>query len=252
MLLGSIRRRAAQSFLAALTACCLPLAAQAGTINIILSDADVVYSGANFGGSIYDVVGHPGGNLNPAEADNIKTAVFELDMASVGTIMTGDAPYGQMYGDLKIDNIGASLNSLPGSNFHVGIGNNGGGFGFDWFTTGGQTLRLGIDEVDLHIASGVLFFTGSATVLSQNLPFGLAFDTNLPVAFSYVASLPGLLGPPAARTGAMASGALTISGVMIPEPAAYALLCTGMVAMAIGLVRSRSRAAFGLIPLPRG
>ncbi|MCI0335112.1 MAG: PEP-CTERM sorting domain-containing protein [Planctomycetes bacterium] len=251
-MLGSIRRRTAQSFLAALTACCLPLAAQAGTINIILSDADIVYSGANFGGSIYDVVGHPGGNLIPAEADNIKTAVFELDMASVGTIMTGDVPYGQMYGDLKIDNVGASLNSLPGSNFHVGIGNNGGGFGFDWFTTGGQTLRLGIDEIDLLISSGVLFFTGSATVLSQNLPFGLAFDTSLPVVFSYTATLPGLLGPANARTGAMASGALTVSGVMVPEPATYALLCSGLAALAIGIIRRPRLAALAIVPLRRG
>lgn len=221
----------------------LPVVASAGTINMIISDADIVYSGANFGGSIYDVVGHTGGGLAPADADNVKTAVFEMDMNSVGTIMSGDAGFGQMYADLKIDGVGASINSNPvppGANFHPGIGSNGGGFGLDWFTTvGGYKLQLGINSIDLLLSSGVFFFTGSATIIDQDLPFNLQFDPNLPVEFSYTATLPGLLGPATARTGAMGSGALTISGTMlIPEPATAALF--SMVAV-VGLVALRRR-----------
>jgi hypothetical protein len=229
---------------AALACLCLPFVATAGTINIILSDADIVYSGANFGGSIYDVVGHPGGNLDENEADNIKTAVFEMDMATVGTIMTGDAGFGDMYADLKIDGVGASINSNPvppGANFHPGIGSNGGGFGLDWFTTvGGYKLQLGINQIDLLLSSGVFFFTGTATVLDQDLPFGLAFDTNLPVQFSYTATLPGLLGPATARTGAMGSGALTISGTMIiPEPTTLGLAVVACSLASVALRRRR-------------
>jgi hypothetical protein len=230
---------------AALACLCLPLVASAGTINIILSDADVVYSGANFGGSIYDVVGHPGGNLDDMESDNIKTAVFEMDMNTVGTIMTGDAGFGDMYADMKIDGVGATINSNPvppGANFHPGIGSNGGGFGLDWFTTvGGYKLRLGIDTIDLLLSNGAFFFTGSATILDQDLPFGLAFDTTQQVSFTYSASLPGLLGPATARTGAMGSGALTISGIMIPEPTTIGLAAVACTLASVGL-RRRSRA----------
>ena len=143
---------------AVLLGACLPIVASAGTINIILSDVDVVYSGANFGGSVYDVVGHRGGNLNPAEADNIKTAVFEMDMASVGAVMSGDAGFGQMHPDMKIDGVGNSLNSLPappGANFHPGIGSNGGGFGLDWFTTVGG-YKLHVVEGDLRQSINVI------------------------------------------------------------------------------------------------
>jgi hypothetical protein len=230
---------------AALVGACLPIVASAGTINIIISDSDVVYSGANFGGSIYDVVGHPGGNLNPAEADNVKTAVFEKDMASVGAIMSGDAGFGQMYVDLKIDNVGASINSNPvppGANFHPGIGNNGGGFGLDWFTSvGGYKLQLGITSIDLLLSSSNFFFTGTATLIDQNLPFGLAFDPNQPIVFSYTATLPGLMGPIGARVGAMGSGALTISGTLIPEPTTIGL---ALVACSLaGLAAGRRRRA---------
>ena len=232
---------------AVFTAVCLPLSVQAGTINIILSDMDVIYSGANFGGTVQDIVAHTGGDLDPAEADLVKAAVFEMDMNEVGTIMSGDVGYGQMHGDLKIDGVGTSLDSVSPNNFHIGIGSNGGGFGFDWFTTvGGYNLQLGIDSIDLLISSGVFFFTGSASVLGQNLPFGLVFDPNLPVQFSYTATLPGLSGPANARTGAMASGALTISGTMlIPEPATAGLLGIGVAFLGATFVRRRRHVSNG-------
>jgi hypothetical protein len=98
---------------------------------------------------------------------------------------------------------------------------------------------LGIDTVDVLLSNGVFFFTGMASVLDQNLPFGLALDASQQVAFSYTATLPGLLGPPTGRTGAMGSGAITISGIMaIPEPVTAGLLSVALLGFAF---RRRSR-----------
>jgi hypothetical protein len=225
----SISRLIVQGVIAAVAALSLPVAAESATINIILSDMDATYFGdaAGNSGSIFDTIGHPGGNLNPAEADEIETAVFELDLAHVGTLMTTDDD--QLFGDLRIDGVGATL---PLGTLQTGIGNNGGGFGFDFFTESGMRLRLGIDQIDLLLSNGVFFFTGSATVLDQDLPFGLVFATNQPVQFSYAATLPMLNGGPSV-SGGLASGALTISGTQVPEPSTLVtLMLIGAVAAA--------------------
>jgi hypothetical protein len=129
--------------------------------------------------------------------------------------------------------------SIPLGVFHTGLGNNGGGFGFDWFTETGENLRLGINSVDLLLTNNVFFFTGTATVLSQNLPFGLAFGPS--VVFSYTATLPGIMNgtPP---TGAIGSGALTISGLEIPEPSSITLVCATVVVLGASAVRRRTGA----------
>lgn len=216
----------------------LPMIASAGTINLIISDMDVSYLGAALGntGAVYDSIGVPGGNLNPAEADTLESVVFEMNMAHVGTLMNGGGT--TLSGDMKIGGVGATLAQ---STFLSGIGSNGGGYGFDFFTNAGNNLRLGIDKIDLLVTPGVLFFTGSATVLSQNLPFGLALDAAQPVVFSYTATLPGLVGGNPI-TGAMASGAMTITGQMvIPEPTTGALgALLGIVSLAGGTRRRRA------------
>lgn len=228
-------RRATASVMVALAVLCLPLAAQAGTINMILSDMDVTYFGGAAGntGSIYDVIAHPGGNLNAAEADEIETAVFEMDMNHVGTLMT--SANNRLSADLRINGVGANM---PLNVFQTNIGNNGGGFGLDWFTQSGNNLRLGINKIDMLLTNNVMFFTGTASIISQNLPFGLAFLPNSNVVFSYTATLPGINGgsPP---TGAMGSGALTISGQMIPEPSTQVLM--GAAAAAMGVVQALRR-----------
>lgn len=216
--------------IAAIAALTFPLAAESATINIIVSDMDVTYFGdaADDTGSIFDTIGHPGGNLDPAEADEIEAAVFEVDLNHVGTLTTSDD--NELFGDLRIDGVGATL---PLGSLQTGIGSNGGGFGFDFFTEAGNQLRLGIDQVDLLLSNGVFFFTGSATVLDQDLPFGLVFNTNEPVQFSYTATLPVLNGGPSVDR-ALASGALTISGTQIPEPATVLMLLAGIAAAVIG------------------
>lgn len=215
----------------ALVGMCLPLIASAGTINIILSDVDVIFQSDE--SAIYDTKGYNGGNQNSTEADELEAVVFEMDMSHVGTLMKGANT--NLYGDLKIDGIGANV-PLGGLN---NVGSNGGSFGFDFFTNTGENLQLGIDDVDLLLTNGVLFFTGQASVLGQNLPFGLAFDTSMPVFFSYSATLPGIVGNPA--TMAVASGAMTISGTMIPEPTTLATLMIGLAMSSASLVRRRRR-----------
>jgi hypothetical protein len=220
-----------------LAAWCVPLAAQGATINMILSDVDVQYNGDV--GSIYDTIGQPGGNLNPAEADVVEAATFEVEpdvgpTQDLGTLM--DSPGDTMSGDLRINGVAGSLalNTLL-----TNVGANGGGFGFDWFTQSGNNLRLGISSLEnALITNNVFFFTGTATVLSQNLPFGLAFVPNSNVVFSYTATLPSLNGVSPTRF-AQGSGALTISGTLVPEPATFGLVSIGAVLLGISAAAVR-------------
>ncbi|MEX2092939.1 MAG: hypothetical protein WD971_09700 [Pirellulales bacterium] len=214
---------------------CMPFVASAATINIILSDVDVIYAGdQGVGGAIYDITAYNGGDQDTTESDVVETAVFELDMNQVATEMTGGGT--TLYADLKIDGIGAS--SPKGSLNNVGA--NGGGFGFEYFTSDGQFLKLGIDNIDLLITNNTMFFTGTASVLSQNLPPNLTFKAGEPVAFSYTAVLPGLVGNPSV-TMAVTSGALVIAGEAIPEPTTMATLLVGLALSAAGAtVRRRA------------
>jgi hypothetical protein len=207
---------------------CMPLAASAATINIILSDVDVIYAGdQGTGGAIYDIAAYAGGTQNTALADAVETAVFELDMAHVATEMSGGGK--TLYTDLKIDGIGASI--AKGALGTVGA--NGGNFGFEYFTSDGKFLKLGITSVDLRITNGNLFFAGTATLLGQNLPPNLTFKAGEPIEFSYTAVLPGLVGNPNV-TMAVASGALVIAGEAVPEPTTMVTLLVGLTLSAAG------------------
>jgi hypothetical protein len=228
------RRRATGSFLAVLMALCVPLVAHGATINMVLSDVDVTYFGdaSNNSGSIFDTIGQPGGNLSPAEADVVEAVTFEVDTTHTGTLM--NSPGSALYGDMRINGVGATL---PLNTLLTNRGSNGNVFGFDWFTQSGNNLRLGINAVDVLLTNNVFFFTGTATVLSQNLPFGLAFAPGT-VAFSYTATLPSLNGVNPSQS-AMGSGALTISGELIPEPGTIGLLAVGGALVAGAMMRRR-------------
>lgn len=217
-----------------------PNTAHGGMINIILSGMDVSYLGTADGGNgaLFDVMGgYAGGNLTPSESDDITTAVFQFDSSNVGTQVS--TALNQMYGDLKVDGVGASV---PLNVYQYAIGSNGNTFGFDWFDESGKSLRLNMDTVDMIISPGVFFFTGTATVASQNLPYGLEFDTSESVQFSYTATLPAIGGGGVSPTSlASGSGALTISGLgsenKIPEPATVGLLIVGVLGLGAGRLR---------------
>jgi hypothetical protein len=219
----------------------LPCTGRAGTITMFLTDFDVSYLGsAPVGGAIFDAIAVSGatGTFDHLNADELQAASFKVDNNAVGTVVdTVGSTTDDMFGDLRINNVGASI---PRNIINFGLGNDGGTFGFDWFIKstnplGAATnfLRLGLTNVNVSLTDippgGEAFtFTGLATVLSQNLPFGLAFDPNQPIAFSYTAPKAGLSGGNPA-TGAIGSGALTITGTqqVIPEPASIVLLSMG-------------------------
>jgi hypothetical protein len=236
-MMESIRRRATQTMFAALTAMSLPLVAHAGTINIILSDMDVTYMGSTHGGSLYDAMGgHSGGALAEATADDISTAVFELDNVIQGTLINTGADGDDIHVDLHIDGIGATI---PKNVFLPSVGSNGGAFGLDLFTDTGFRVRITTDTVSLFVSNNVFFFAGEGLVYDQSLPFGLLpFSMTQPVQFSFTATLPSV---PITPTISMAigSGALTISGIEVPEPAMAGLVVAGCLGMGLGRRRRR-------------
>jgi hypothetical protein len=103
---------------------------------------------------------------------------------------------------------------------------------------------MNVSLTDIPPGGEAFTFTGLATVLSQNLPFGLAFNTSQPVAFSYTAPRPGLSGGDPA-TAAIGSGAMTITGVEVPEPASIALIfaCALLLGIAAARRQGKKRAA---------
>jgi hypothetical protein len=236
------RRRAAQCIMAGIVACSLHAAANAATINIILSDMDVSYAGNSNGGVFFDSMGGVmGGGLNPLLADELSTAVFELDNAVVGTVLDTNDP---LHGDLRIINIGATITK---NILNPALGNNGGGFGFDFFTDSGFQLQVGLTNVSVLVTNGVFFFTGEGSILpGQNLPFGLILDESQPVQISYTATLPAVQAGPTTNA-AISSGALTISGIAIPEPTTNLLLVSGL--GALGFVLYRRRRTMALAPV---
>lgn len=235
-----IGRRATHGFMALLAAVCLPMAAPAATINIILSDMDVTYLGNTSGGAIFDAMGgFAGGSLAEATADTISTAVFELDDVIQGVLVNNPGDGDDISTDLRITNVGATIAK---NTFHPSLGSTGNVFGIDVFTDTGFNVRLAVDDVSLFLSNNVLFFTGEATIVDQMLPFGMpAFSTAQPVVFSYTATMPAVNGALTDVSMAGGSGALTISGVAIPEPAMASLATVAC--LGGGLFLRRRRAA---------
>jgi PEP-CTERM motif len=238
----SIRRRATQSLIAAVMAAGLPMAAYGGTINIFLSDMDVMYMGSTHAldpdpdGSLYDAMGgHSGGSLAEATADVISTAVFERDNVVLGTLINTAADGDDLHADLHIDGIGPTITKGV---FLPSVGSNGDNFGLDFFveTGAGVKLRITTDNVSLRVTDNVFQFDGEGTVVDQSLPFGI-LPLQPTVHFSYTATLPAV---PTTSVISMAtgSGALTISGVEVPEPATVMLSLLGGIA-SLALLRQR-------------
>jgi hypothetical protein len=251
-MLGSIRRRAAQSVLATLAACCIPLAAQAATINIFLTDMDVAYSGTMSGGILFDFMGGPtGGSFVEATADDITSADFEVDSTNVGSLSNTAADGDDLHVDLRITNIGATI---PKNVFLPTVGNNGFTFGLDFFTDTGSFLSLDTDEVSVFISNNTFFITGEVQLDQQNLPFGLAFDPTQPIQFSFSANFPSVPAGPTGTlmTSAVGSGVLTISGTAIPEPSTYVMLISGLVVIGLALVHNKRRTVWNFAPVRPG
>jgi hypothetical protein len=208
-------------FLAPLIAGLITSTSTAETINIILSDMDLLYNN-QAGGAIYDLTGKPGGNMNPGESDPLQGAVFELDM----TPIAGSPFMNDMWGDFLLDGVGQLSTGLS----FTTVGSNTDSFGFQWFDDAGHFLKLNFNQLDVAVTENFFIIAGTASSLdSQNLPGGLAFSASEPIVLSYTATLPmlvGGIGTPLSTV--VASGAMTISGYMVPEPGSFALAAAGL------------------------
>ena len=231
-----------------------------------LTDFDVTYLGSadNATGAIYDAIALPGadGTFVTANADELQAASFKLDSTAKGTLVDSvGSSADDMWGDLRIDAAGSTL-TRNAINFNRG--NNTGNYGFDWFVKSGNTLgnflRLKLTSVNVTLIDGtipppgssVFGVSGTATVLSQNLPFGLAFDTGQLVQFSYSAPAPGITGGNSTTTtGVLGSGGTTITRCSRwCRSRLCPLICTGGLMLKLGSLAKQQKVR-GLVPLDR-
>lgn len=208
----------------------LPAATKAGMVNILVSNFDVAFDGQS--GEITDFNRPAGGNQDPNESRTVSSVEFEVDGVSKA-IATN--PPDALFADLKITNLGSELTTGA---LIQGAGGSGDpmAFGFDFFTSalGGVDLQLGIDDISYTVVStpiaGLNFFNffAEAKVLNQDLPTGV--PAMLPDALlSYTATeVMVMTGQNGVRT-LVASGQLTITGNMVPEPSTVVLLAVGCV-----------------------
>lgn len=206
-------------------------AADAAMINTIIGNFDVAFDGMT--GELTDFNRPLGGNLSSAEARTFSSIEIEVDGVSEEMLMN---PPDALFGDLLIPNLGASLTT--GS-----LVSNAGGdgdintFGFDYFDGLGNSLRLGIDDISYTLVTtgipglNVFAWFAEAKVLSQSLPGGFQYGED--VVVSYTASEVMVINGGAT---VVASGAMTITGALVPEPSAAVLAAlTGLA----GVLRRR-------------
>lgn len=194
---------------------------EAAMINTIIGNFDIAFDGAS--GEITDFNRPNGGNLDTAESRTFTSLEIEVDGVTEFTKMN---PPDALYGDLKLTNLGSEL--------ATGALTSGGGtgdpnaFGFDFFDTDGNSLRIGIDDIDYTVVEtglpGLNFFNWFAEgkILSQSLPNGIAYATDVLVSYT-ATDVMVMQGQNGVRT-LVASGAMTITGNNVPEPTAAMLL----------------------------
>lgn len=219
-------------------AVCLPSAANAGMLNILISNFDIAFDGTT--GELTDFQRPAGGNLDPGESRTVSSFELEVDGVSDALLMN---PPDALFADLLIQNLGSELTT---GSLVQGAGGTGDDtdFGFDFYTSagGGTELRLGIDDISYTLVQtgipGLNFFNffAEAKVLSQDLPNGNQFLEDVIISYTAteVMTLPG---PNGVRL-AVASGQMTITGNMVPEPTAMSLFGFACVA---GIAASRRR-----------
>lgn len=207
---------------------------EAAMINTIIGNFDIAFDGAT--GEITDFNRPNGGNLDTAESRTFSSLEIEVDGAVEATLMN---PPDALYGDLKITGLGSELTAGALVSAAGGSGDPN-AFGFDFFDTAGNLLRIGIDDIDYTVVQtgipGLNFFNffAEGKVLSQSLPNGIAYAED--VLISYTATdVMVMTGQNGVRT-LVASGAMTITGNNIPEPTAGVLLALAGLG---GLVRRR-------------
>ena len=182
--------------------------------------------------------GYAGGNLDENQADRIKTAVFERDGNIVGTLMD-DVVSGadDLHGDLRVDAVGASI---PLGVFQPSLGNNGSNFGFDFFTEVPATrCSLGSPTSACCCRRACSFSRGRRPLGRRT--FRLAWRSIQPNRFTFpIRRRCQALTASRPPQSAIGSGAFTISGTLIPEPATIGLLGIALTVFVAGAIRRRS------------
>lgn len=207
----------------------------AAMINTIIGNFDIAFDGAT--GELTDFNRPDGGNLDPTESRTVSSLEIEVDGVSEVMLMN---PPDALWADLKVTNLGSELTSGALITGAGGTGTE--AFGFDFFDASGNLLRLELDDISYTVVEtgipGLNFFNwfAEATVVDQSLPLadGLGYADTVLVSYTAteVMVLSGQNGP----RSLVASGAMTITGEAIPEPAA-ALLAA--LAIAGGTYRRR-------------
>ncbi len=185
---------------------------QASTLEMTLSDVDVIYQGGD--GIIYDTMAQAGGNQDAGEADEVSSATFVKD-GSIQPVLTETSI--DMRADLLIGNVPGVL-PLNGAVQSISPS----GFGFEWFSSTGHFLKIVLEKVDILLTSSVFKFTAEGTIESQNMPEGLNFEEF--VTLDYTSTQPAVQQNSENETeSATAKGNLVIEGivsaVLVPEPA---------------------------------
>lgn len=201
-------------------------ASEATLINTIIGNFDIAFDGAT--GELTDFNNPDGGGLDSNDARQFSS--LEIEVGGVSQVMLMNPP-DDLFGDLKITNLGSEL--MTGA-LITGAGGAGdpNAFGFDFFTPGGDVLQIGIADIDYTLVTtgipGLNFFNWFAEgkVLNQSLPNGIAYAED--VLISYTATEVMVMDGANGVRSLLASGAMTITGEFIPEPTSLVLVAAGI------------------------
>ena len=234
----------AQAFLFLLAADA-PASVTPGTLQIQIVGLDFSYDTAQ-NGSLFDSTSIAGGHGLIAESTRVSHIDFFLDDALCGSLYNVEG----LYVDFLIDNI----YNIPAGGGTVNVASNGPGFGFNLLSSQrGQFLSLDLDAVSVTYirfqrGSTLLmnFIAGgpSASLVSQNLPFGLTIDEGQPITVRISTStLDDITTQDGYLTGfESANGTANVYGQTVPEPQSFvALLALGLIFLELSNWRRRRR-----------
>jgi hypothetical protein len=199
-------------------------------------------TGLNFkydGTDIFDSTAKAGGNNNTAEADPVTTIDFFVDDSYVGSLTSSD----KIFTDLLIDNV---LN-IPKTGGMITSGDGIAGFGLDLLqkTGAGTTALLSLNINQLTVSySGMGIFIAAGgladSVVAQNLPFGLAINTDDQVSLLVSSSyLTKVTNSGNYLSGFDAFGTADINGTLVPEPNSLIALLGFAAVSLLALIRRR-------------
>ena len=203
-----------------------PVAVQAeDVLNILVGNLDVVFDG-NTGALSDATFPNSSPSQNPAESFLVTSVDIEVN-GLTDTLLT--SPSDMLFADLIKLNLGPEL-ALGAYTMTAPAGS---GFGLDLFsTTAGLNLNLDFDEinyliVDSSVPGADLFtFNFEAQVFSQTIPNGRLFGDTVLVSYT-ATDADFTIGQGGGVSALTASGQLTITGTLVPEPSSLALIALG-------------------------